>query len=215
MNIETVVIPFGRDRKHQNLVHGYYMLRHRVFAQGLGWDLITIKDVELDEYDREGAEYVIAVDGDTGEVVGGARLFPTDHEFYSSQLSLDPNTYMIADAAAGLLEGLPEEICTFELPRQADVWELTRVAAVNPGVAAPMLEAANNHLALKGVCKCLAMGSPAIMRVARKLGYAPSSIGPIVRNESGNFLAFECEVVPPKAAGSSPNNSGLRLQRCI
>ena len=107
MTIETMIIKYGDFSENNKFKDMFHKLRNTVFMEEMGWELNEIDGEEYDEYDCRGAEYVIAIDRITQEVVGGARLLPTTLEFYASSISIDPTTYMIADAHAGTLEGMP------------------------------------------------------------------------------------------------------------
>lgn len=94
-----------------NLYADVGVYRHKVFVEQLGWDLKTIGNLELDQFDHKDTYYVIAKD-DEGNVSGCARLLPT----------LKP--YLLGEVFPQLLNGMP-------IPCSADIWELSRFAAVD------------------------------------------------------------------------------------
>lgn len=85
--------------------------RHRVFVEQLGWQLQTLGNSELDQFDREDTIYVISR-GECGDITGCARLLPTTRP------------YLLGDVFPQLLNGMP-------VPHSSDVWELSRFAAVD------------------------------------------------------------------------------------
>jgi len=85
--------------------------RHRVFVEQLGWQLQTLGNTEQDQFDREDTIYVISRD-EYGDITGCARLLPTTRP------------YLLGEVFPQLLNGMP-------VPSSADVWELSRFAAVD------------------------------------------------------------------------------------
>jgi len=85
--------------------------RHKVFVSHLGWSLQSSGEVEADEFDGPDAVYVSLQDKH-GHVNGVARLLPTTAP------------YLLEKVFPSLWGG-------FELPRSAEVWELSRFAAVD------------------------------------------------------------------------------------
>jgi acyl homoserine lactone synthase len=124
--------------------------------------------------------------------VGGARLIRTDWRFGSGKMVY---SYMIRDAYLEHLPGLPADVCADEPPVDPETWELTRLTAIVPGVAEQILTAANEFLKGIDAKRCLFLGPPAFMRMARGMGYAPKPMGRITGNQDGRFLAFSCAVV--------------------
>jgi len=94
--------------------------RHRVFVEKLGWQLTCKNAMEFDQFDRPDTLYVIARRED-GALVGVARLLPTN------------KPYLLADVFPQLMQGMP-------LPNAADIWELSRFAAVDLDPAAPCID---------------------------------------------------------------------------
>ena len=85
--------------------------RHKVFVEKLGWQLQCKDALEYDQFDREDTMYVVVQD-DRGNIVGTARLLPTS------------GPYLLGEVFPQLLHGLPA-------PCSDDVWELSRVAALD------------------------------------------------------------------------------------
>ena len=93
------------------LFEGIARYRHKVFIETLGWELPAREGLELDQFDRPDTIYLAAREYD-GRLVGTARLMPTD------------KPYLLGEVFPQLMGGV-------EPPRRADVWELSRFAAVD------------------------------------------------------------------------------------
>ncbi|TCP44122.1 acyl-homoserine-lactone synthase [Rhodovulum marinum] len=187
--IELAALRLPFDHRRWNLVTRFLALRKSVFIDRLKWDLYHVQDLEFEQYDYLGAVYIVAHRGT--EVVGGARLLRTDWRYGRGKYVY---SYMIRDAWLGLLPGLPREVCADEPPVSAKVWELTRLAAMTPGIAADVLTAANAYLAGQNAEECLFLGPTSFMRMARSMGYQPRALGAITGNKDGRFIAFGCGV---------------------
>ncbi|REG28218.1 hypothetical protein EQ718_14145 (plasmid) [Paracoccus versutus] len=192
------------------LIMKFWDLRREVFINQKNWGLKTADGLEFDQYDNMGARGVIGaiyiVAHRDGEVLGGARLLRTDN-FDGAKSS-----YMIRDACLGLLSGMPTELCESAPPVSDEIWELTRlVAKKEPGVGEAILAAANRFLFKISARRCLFLGPPAFMRMAKKMGFAPDPLGKIQGNKDGRFLAFGCDVIPPEDVTDEYGPSAARL----
>ncbi|MCB1468311.1 MAG: hypothetical protein KDK08_14465 [Rhizobiaceae bacterium] len=189
------VLRFPRDAARWHLVHDFLTLRKDVFVDRMHWRLHSHGATEFEQYDHFRTTYVIATAAETGKVVGGARLLRTDHvnDTCSGRVHY---SYMIRDAARGLLDGLPKSLLDAEPPQDARSWELTRLVSVGgASVSKGILEAVNRFLTAEGARRCLFLGPPAFLRMAAQMGFEPRRLGPVVGNESGRFLAFSCDVI--------------------
>ena len=194
LGFELSVIELPRQFEKGNLIQEFMRFRKKVFVDRMAWPLYHMDDVEFEQYDTIDTTYVIAHSGD--QVLGGARLKRTDATLGTGRIVY---SYMIRDAHLGILPGMPATLCSSSPPIDPNVWELTRLVAVSdpPGVAEAILRESNKHLFAKGATSCLFLGSPAFMRMARRLGWSPQPMGPIVGNDDGRFLAFKCGVLNP------------------
>lgn len=176
-----------------NLVGHYMSLRKEVFIQQKEWSLWQAEEMEFEQYDTFDAVYVIA--HRDGEVIGGGRLRRADQLNGHGSIVY---SYMIRDAVLGILPGLPSELC-YELPPTDDkTWELTRFVNVGgAGVAALMLRAINDFLYSEAGENCLCLGTPAFLRMARRVGWPVTAAGPLCGNKDGRFLVFNCPVIDP------------------
>ena len=188
--IKVQVIELPKDLGCYHLVKRFLELRKSVFIDRMRWPLSTYAGMEFEQYDTFFCTYVIA--HRDGEVLGGARLVRTDFRNGSGKINY---TYMIKDAHDGILPGLPNSICYYPPPTDPGVWELTRLACTGEkGLAARILKSANEFLHTHDARTCLFLGPPSFLRIAAGLGFSPESLGPIVGNDDGRFLAFQCPV---------------------
>lgn len=85
---------------HGDLWSSSFRLRHRVFIKLLRWDVGHVRQMEYDQYDTPGAEYIIVAD-EQNQAVGMARLLPTTRPYMLSDLwpdLLDQDTHVAEDA---------------------------------------------------------------------------------------------------------------------
>lgn len=189
--IEIIELP--KDVRRFNLVAAFFHLRKQVFVDRMSWPLHHSEGIEFEQYDTFDTAYVIA--HRDGEVVGGARLKRTDKMHGDGKIVY---SYMIRDAHLGLLPGMPENLCSEAPPVEPESWELTRFTSLPiDGLAAGILECANDFLYISGATRCLFLGPPAFLRMANRLGWQPSPLGEVVGNADGRFLAFSCDVREP------------------
>jgi acyl homoserine lactone synthase len=157
----------------------------------MDWPLFHADSMEFEQYDTLTSVYIIAHEGD--KVIGGARMVRTDQNQSFGKIIY---SYMIRDAYLKNLPGLPSEICAEEPPVDPKVWELTRFTSLdNMWVGRSILERCNKFLQEENASKCLFLGPPAFLRMARTMGYNPKALGKITGNKDGRFLAFSCDVI--------------------
>ncbi|AGT10612.1 acyl-homoserine-lactone synthase [Paracoccus aminophilus] len=175
------------------LVGLYMTLRKEVFIAQKEWSLWQAEDMEFEQYDTFDTVYVIA--HRDGAVLGGGRLRRADQLTGTGSIIY---SYMIRDAVLGMLPGLPTELCFEEPPTDKATWELTRFVSIGgAGVAALMLRAINDFLFSEGGKSCLCLGTPAFLRMARRVGWAVQAVGPVCGNKDGRFLVFDCPIMDP------------------
>lgn len=189
MQLSVLKLPHAIAR--WDLVMKFYQLRQQVFIEEMQWELDASEGLEYEQYDvAQIAHYVIAHEGQ--QVIAGARLLRCD-------TVVGPDTtgysYMIRDAWRGRID-LPSEMCSQEPPTDKESWELTRLVSTSrdPKVARAVLDGANAYLAQLGAKRCLMLGAPILMRMAKRYGYKPAPLGPVVGNKDGRFVAFEVPV---------------------
>jgi N-acyl-L-homoserine lactone synthetase len=83
-----------------------FQLRHRVFAERMGWNVSSQDGAERDQFDELDPVYLIYL-GDDGHVEGSLRLLPTT------------GPYMLSEVFPQLLDGM-------EVPHSPAIWESSR-----------------------------------------------------------------------------------------
>lgn len=172
-----------------DLVRQFLAMRRDIFVEEKRWGLNVFEGLEWEQYDYFPlAHYVLAIDG--SRVIGGARLLRCDARIGSGSFNY---SYMIKDACQGKI-GLPSDLCEAPPPEDDESWELTRLVAVHGSrkVAKAILEEANRFLLQRSANRCLFLGPPSFMRMARSMGFDPKPMGPMCGNKDGDFLAFVC-----------------------
>jgi acyl homoserine lactone synthase len=161
--------------------------RHRVFVQGLGWQLPARGRMELDQFDRRDTQYVIALN-DERQVIGSARLLSTERPYL-------------------LKEVFPHLLGTEELPHSPQVWELSRFVAVDlasprfdpyVALASPLalqvLEASIRLAARLGARQLISVSPPAVERILRAAGLRARRAGPSMQFDGEALIACLLEV---------------------
>ncbi|GLS05606.1 acyl-homoserine-lactone synthase [Chitiniphilus shinanonensis] len=163
--------------------------RYRVFIEKLGWNLPCEHALEYDQFDREDTLYVLARDDD-GQIVGTARLLPTTRP------------YLLADVFPELLNGMPA-------PESAEVWELSRFAAmdfsqadcnplsqVSSRVAVELLNAALACAGEHGARRVVTVSPLGVERLLRKAGFRAHRLGPPIAVDGSPI--FACSIPVPE-----------------
>lgn len=145
--------------------------RYQVFIEGLGWDLPAERGMELDQFDRPDTLYVVAR-GDNEQIIGCARLLPTTQP------------YLLEEVFPQLLNGMTP-------PKSADVWELSRFAAVDLAtgsvsssgqfsstITLKLLGEAINCARLQGAKHLISVSPIGVERLLRNTGYRTHRAGP-------------------------------------
>ena len=164
--------------------------RHRVFVEMLGWDLPSRDGLELDQFDRDDTIYVVA--RREGEVLGVARLLPTDRPYL-------------------LGEVFPELMGQAPLPRDHRVWELSRFTAIDLSadtavsaarqfsspIAVELLRFVLSYAAANEVERLITVSPIGVERLLRRAGFLAHRAAP--PKIIGGYPIFACwiEVSPP------------------
>ncbi|MEJ6396002.1 acyl-homoserine-lactone synthase [Gymnodinialimonas sp. 2305UL16-5] len=186
---------------HAPFIHGpelvhFAQLRHRVFVEGMGWDVPAVAEMEQDYYDIGKATYVIATRSGTSEVVAGLRLRPTE-EHCPSYGGPGLYSYMIRDAQRGLLPSIPMNLMDDTAPIDASIWEATRLVSIGGADATRLvLDKAMAFLSSVGCRKALFLTRAHVERVARRWGYEMQPEGPKVQIDGAAHRVFACDVQP-------------------
>lgn len=179
----------------KSLLKEQFRLRKRIFIDGLHWQLPTLNELEIDQYDTPAASYCLAVD-DHGKLLSSARLLRTDRE-------LGPTTYMIRDTKLGKLEpGLPRALCDgFDAPVCKHTWEATRLT-VCPELPKlekkAALQALVNRMVAEAkradVHRMIAIGGIELHSGVRMSGFKIKRLTEYKSTSSGNIAVFELPV---------------------
>jgi len=154
-----------------------YQLRHRVFAEKLGWVPPTEDGQEMDMYDLWGVT-IGGIDND-GTLLGMARLLPSSGKF------------MLENEFGALLPG------DYTIRKEQDTAEITRLA-VNPDIQDAKLSTQVMLGTLKGIYQWAVENEiryyyleveHRFLRALRMLGFPCEPIGPVVK-------------LPPAGAGA-------------
>ena len=191
--MQTSVLSLPHSASSWDLVYEYYRIRRDIFIGQRGWALSGKDDIEFEQYDSVlPVHYIIGHEGPN--VLGGARLVRCDTKTTDRNVEY---SYMIRDAYLGRID-LPKDITFYSPPEGPDCWEITRLvvreSAKNAGL--PILRAAYEFVASEGARQCLNLGSPVIMRLARRYGYRPCAIGRTHSFKGEKFLAFSVPISP-------------------
>lgn len=180
-------------------VRQFLQLRKSVFIDDLGWSLHATDDVEFEQYDALGqATYVLVLE--ENRVIGGARLLRTSTKIGRGTVTY---SYMIRDAYLELID-LPSGMCREAPPDDPDIWELTRFVAsrADPDIASAILTASLDFLAAMGAKSCLFLGPPAMKRLYRRFGMTIRPLGPLQKDDTGSFGAYEVTIAGPHDANT-------------
>lgn len=169
------------------LLHGVAQYRHKVFVETLGWKLQVENGQEWDQFDGPDTMYLAATNED-GEFTGIARLLPTHRP------------YLLKDVFPQLMGELP-------MPAQADVWELSRFAAVDfndetispmgqfsSPVAVGLLKAVLAYASEHGVQRLITVSPLGVERLLRRAGFAAHRAAPPIVVDGHPLFACWIEV---------------------
>jgi len=187
---ETVYVSFKfGDARYAEMLDEFYQLRKRIFVDQLEWELSHPNGRERDQYDREDAEYVLALRD--GVCVGGLRMASTTTSF---NVEGKPYSYMLRDAVKGRLGSFPTNATSYA-PTDSTVWELTRViSGKSPVELRNLLWQARMRLITKGVKECVFITRPVVTKVSKAWGYNMSVTGPVLDFGTMKAGAVRCNI---------------------
>lgn len=103
------------EAEYRDLLENSYRVRHEEYVKGRGWKALDRPDGrEIDQFDNADASYLLWADG--SEVLGGARLIPTDKPHLMSHV-------------------FPQIVTLGQIPRTSSIWELTRLFSTRGGAS--------------------------------------------------------------------------------
>ena len=182
--MENITFKLAELHQHGTAFYEFLGLRKRFFVDQLGWQIPHDDNVEMDQYDNPNAYYSLVLQD--GKVVGGARAMATTAQWGS-------HTYMLRDAVAGKLIGIPADIVPAAAVN-ANVWECTRVVisdeidthAGRSECLALIVDGLVDQAKEQGATEMMALCPPSFARALRKLGYGANLIGePYVNSDDG------------------------------
>ncbi|WP_077000742.1 acyl-homoserine-lactone synthase [Variovorax sp. KK3] len=166
---------------------GLGQYRHKVFVETLGWDVPTRAGLELDQFDRPDTIYVLA--RNHGKLVGVARLLPTLRPYLLDEVF----PHLMGDARP---------------PKSAEVWELSRFAAVGCQSRVPsghlsttaleLLRAVQDCALRQGASRLIMVTALGVERLLRNAGYCVYRAGPPQVVDGQPVLACWIELQPSK-----------------
>lgn len=181
---------------------GLYRLRYEIFGGRLGWREVLRNTVDVDDYDRPDAVYIVVFSED-GTIVGTCRLLPTTDRYMLAEVF----DFFLADQAPA---------------HDRKVWELTRFGIKTEFVGKASLSAFNeitSQLVYALWRTCLDMDIESLLAVVslpihrlvlRRLGCAPAWQSHSVKIDDIPALAIMYDVAPgilerlDRAEGFSP-----------
>lgn len=161
--------------------------RYNVFVEKLGWHLDCAVDEELDQFDRDDTIYVVAQED--AHIVGVARLLPTHKPYLLGEI-------------------FPQAIGTHPLPKAADIWEISRFAAVDlqhqactgnslsSPTAVALLHEVLRVAARNQASQLITVSPPGIARLLRKAGFDARCDGKLTVIDGHKIMANWIRVPP-------------------
>lgn len=206
--MRTVTMTWADMHREGDLWWRLLAHRHDKFVKELEWDIPTashdgdisgeaeLGSVEFDQYDSPHAVYVLALDDD-GAIQASARLVRTDTRYRFGPYNV---SYMIADAADGLLDNIPADLLPGDAPRTSGVWELTRYTSLSRKASKILFDALNDFLASCGATDVLTLSPPSFIRWLKLITFEGELIGPTMMIDGEEFAVVRTRVKPTKVA---------------
>ena len=185
--MQATTLSFANLHNHGELFANVLRARRESFIVKNRWDLPQTMGMEYDQYDTPQSRW-LAVHDDTGRVLAGVRLTPT-------QAQCGIYSYMIKDAQNGLLESIPRDLLYGDAPIDEGTWEVTRGF-----VAHEIPTAIRRKVHLRLVMQMLRTSREE--GIGRMLALLPSN---------WNRWAARCQL-DMKAAGRNMNMGGIDYQ---
>lgn len=179
LTMELHIFDLSTAHHHGEVFWDFLRLRKRYFVDQLNWDIPHDDLVEMDQYDTPQAYYSVVTQN--GKVVGGARCMPTTARWGTAG-------YMLGDARAGLLPGIPETIVPagYEGPGIMEATRLVIEDHLNAQERTECLDQLTHGIVLearnRGAHRIIALSHVTLVRAIRKLGYDPEQCGPTYRD---------------------------------
>lgn len=191
MQIQTTILKFANIHLHGDLFVRFLKARHKAFIETLKWDLPQESGMEFDQYDTPQSRWVVL--HDDGEVLGGFRMTQT-----TAQCGI--YSYMLRDAATGLLDTIPADVLDEDAPVCHEIWECSRAFVSDhlPGpqrnrVRKAMIEAFMPAVSEAGGKRMLTLTNRLWRRWMPMHGIQGTALGPMTEIGGEKFQAVMME----------------------
>lgn len=161
-----------------------FRIRHRIYVKERGWhDLDRPDEREVDQFDNDDAIYLLALDENSGRVLGGSRLVP----------SLKPHL---------MSEVFPQLASTRELPRAPDVFEWTRYYVIAErrephaisDISCTILCGVQEYCLENGIAQLSIVTEPFWITRFLDLGWRPRPLGLGIRWQGMDVIGITVEI---------------------
>ncbi len=105
------IISAKKNKMPAPLLRGMYHLRYQVFNKRLHWDVQDFGELEIDQFDYQNPDYIIAKNH-IDRIIGCWRLIPTTEN------------HMLEEIFSNMLGD-------YSLPKNENIWELSRFAVID------------------------------------------------------------------------------------
>ena len=160
-------------------LRGMYRLRHQVFNERLHWDVQDFGELEIDQFDYQNPNYILANSGE--KVIACWRLIPTSEN------------YMLEEVFDFMLGNQP-------LPKDEKIWELSRFAVIDAKPVGCALSEATvfmireimDFALKKKITGYLAVTSVGVERLMKSVGIPMERVGNKKAVMIGNVKSVLC-----------------------
>lgn len=158
--------------------------RKAVFIDEMKWGLNAPEGIEIDQYDAEDTTYLIEIAEPHAPVLASVRLLPTDRPH--------------------LLGEVFPHLCPQGVPRAPTIWEVSRFCpapdtpkgAPRRQLLALMIAGIMETALLFGVERVTFVASTPLARIALKVGWRASALGPTARAGRDRVTAIGADIDP-------------------
>jgi N-acyl-L-homoserine lactone synthetase len=177
------IVTKDNAERYVSSLHQMHRIRKSVFKDRLGWNVIVTGELEVDEYDALGPNYVLSTDR-SGTVNGCVRLLPTT----GPNMLRDIFPWLVADAA---------------VPCVGHAWEASRFAVSGNTTAGEAgLSQATYDLLIgvlgfamsNGISTIACVVDVRMERILRRAGWLLERLGPARRIGNTIAMAGQLEV---------------------
>lgn len=191
------------------LLQEHFKKRFDLFAGTLEWDIPRGRVSERDQYDRAETVYVLVEEG--GQVTGYARLLPTTARVSYGRAEF---SYLVRDAALGLLPGIPSDLLAGASPPSSEeVWEMTRVEAMNRKSLEALFYAANQYLVSEGASSAVTFTRSSFASILNRLQFPTEILGPEVTYGGKKYCALQTNLNAAHPSIAAPTGRRSRAEQ--